>query len=37
VSHALVAAKNEKAAMKKSEKIDFTHDNGIEVQNIEYA
>jgi hypothetical protein len=32
LSKALVQAKNEASALRKAEKNDFTHENGIEVQ-----
>ena len=34
---ALVQAKNEASALRKAEKDDFTHENGIEVQKVEFA
>jgi len=37
LSRALVQANTEEQAMKKANSIDFTHDNGIEVQEVEYG
>ena len=37
LSRALVQAPTEEQAMKKANSIDFTHDNGIEVQEVEYG
>ena len=37
LSKALVQAQNEASALRKAEKNNFTHENGIEVQKIEFA
>jgi hypothetical protein len=37
VSLDLIEARNEQEATKKAKKTDYTHENGIEVQEIEYV